>query len=105
IGRDVLRRERFGQLYERALAREQILRIAAVGVNSGKGAVERMHVVTAPASQTMTAGHQRVTNDAVADLDAFDAGPDSLHPSGVLVPHDVGKLDVNLAAPDALDDM
>src|SRR5262249_9633976 len=68
-------------------------------------AVECMHVIAAPASQTMAAGHQRMTDDAVADLDAFDAGPDGLHPSGILMAHNVRKLDVNLAAPDALDDM
>src|SRR5215510_12974804 len=53
----------------------------------------------------MAAGHQRMTDDAVADLDAFDAGSDGFHPSGILMAHDVGKLDVDLAAPDALDNM
>src|SRR5215475_14901231 len=98
IGSDILRRERFGQLDQRALAREQVLRIAAVSVDSGKRAIERVHVVTTTAGQAMSARHQWMTNDAIANLDAFDAGPDCLHPSGVLVSHDVGELDINLAA-------
>jgi hypothetical protein len=83
----------------------KVLRITTIGVDSGKRAVERVHVVAAPASQTMATGHQRMTNDAVTDLDAFDAGPNGFHPAGIFVPHDVGKPDVDLAPPDALDDV
>ena len=64
-----------------------------------------MHVVAAPARQAMPAGHQRMANDAVADLDALDAGPDRFDPAGIFMAHDIGKLDVDLAAPDAFDDM
>ena len=34
-----------------------------------------------------------------------DALPDLLDPAGVLVPHDVGEIDVDLAAPNALDNV
>ena len=64
-----------------------------------------MHVVAAPARETMPAGHQRMTNYAVANLDPFDTRADRFDPAGVLVAHDVWKLDVDLAAPDALNDV
>src|SRR6478736_7773817 len=53
----------------------------------------------------MSAGHQRMTNDAVPNLDSLDAGPDRLDPARVFVPHDVRKFDVDLAAPNSFDNM
>jgi hypothetical protein len=42
-----------------------------------------------------------MTDDAVTDLDAFDAGTNGFDPARIFVPHDVGKPDVDLAPPDA----
>jgi hypothetical protein len=46
-----------------------------------------------------------MTNNAVANRNALDPGSDRLDPARILMAHDVGKLDVNLAAPNAFDDM
>ena len=46
-----------------------------------------------------------MTDDAVADLDALDAWSDCLDPAGVFMAHDVREFYVNLAAPNAFDDM
>lgn len=51
---DILWCQRLGQLDERAKTCEQVLRVTAVGVDSGKGTIKRVHVVAAPASQAMT---------------------------------------------------
>ncbi len=41
----------------------------------------------------------------VADLDAFDTLANLFHPAGVLMTHDIRELDIDLAAPDAFDDV
>ena len=51
----------------------------------------------------MAAGHQRVADDRVAHLEAGHSRTHGLDPAGVLMTHDVRKLDVDLAAPDAFD--
>ena len=53
----------------------------------------------------MAGRDQRMADHRVADLDAFNAGADRLDPAGILVAHNVGKLDVHLGAPDAFDHM
>jgi hypothetical protein len=50
-------------------------------------------------------GNEAVADDRVALLEAVDALADFLHPAGVFVAEDVGQLDVDLLAPDALDDV
>src|ERR1700681_180683 len=105
IGSDILGRQRLRQLDQGALAREQVLRITAVGVDAGERTVQRMHIIASTARQTMTAGYQWMTNTAVASRNALDPGSDRLDPARILMAHDVGKLDVNLAAPNAFDDM
>src|SRR6266404_6742436 len=102
---DIFRRQRLGQLDEGALAREQVLRVTAVCVDTRKRTIQCVHVIAAPASQAMPAGHQRMTNDAVANLYALDARPDRLDPAGIFMTHDVRKFDVNLTAPNAFDNM
>ena len=51
----------------------------------------------------MTAGHQGMTDDGVTDLETGDSRAQGFDPARVLVTHDVGQLDVDLIAPDALD--
>src|ERR1700722_17288057 len=105
VRRYVFRRQRLRQLDQRALAGQQIFRIAAIRVDARKAAALSVHVVATPAGQTMAARDKRVANDCVADLHPLDAFADFLDPSCVFVAHDVGKIDVDLAAPDTLDDV
>ena len=53
----------------------------------------------------MAAGDKRMADDRVANLDPLDALAYFLDPSGVFVTHDVGEIDVDLAAPNAFDDV
>src|SRR5262245_62918826 len=64
-----------------------------------------MHVVAAPARNAMAACYEGMTDDCVPNLDSLYILADRFDPTGILVPHDVGQIDVDLAAPDALDDM
>jgi hypothetical protein len=64
-----------------------------------------MHVVATAAGEAMAAGYQGMADDAVADFDALDAGPHCFNPAGILMAHDIGQLDIDLAAPDSFDHM
>jgi len=88
-----------------ALTGQQVLRIAAIGVDAGELAVGGVHVVATAARQAVAAGDEGMADHGVADLDSLDAGSDLLDPAGVLVAHDVGERHLDLAAPDALDDV
>ena len=105
IGRHVLRRQAARQLDQGSNAGQQILGIAAIGIDAGELALRRVHVVAAPAGEAMAAGDQRMADHRIADLEALDARADLLDPAGILMPHDIGKLHIHLAAPDALDDV
>ena len=51
----------------------------------------------------MTAGDQWMTDDGVTHLEAGHGRTQGFDPARVLMTHDVGQLDVDLIAPDALD--
>ena len=101
VGRHVLRREALGQFDQGTLAGVQEVGVAARRVDAGEAALARVHVVAAPAGEAVAAGHQRVADHRVADLDALDARADLLHPARVLVPHDVGEGDIHVPLPHA----
>ena len=105
VGRHILGREALGQLDQGTLAGVQEVGVAARRVDAGEAALARVHVVTAPAGEAVAAGHQRMADHRIADLDAFDARADLLHPARVLMPHDVGEGDIHVALPHALDDV
>src|SRR5271168_3853381 len=84
---DVFGRERLWQLDQRAGAGQQVLRVAAVCVDAGKAAVVGVHVVAAPAGEAMAARDERMTDDGVANLDAFDGLTDGFDPASVFVSH------------------
>jgi hypothetical protein len=53
----------------------------------------------------MTAGDQGMADDGVADFHSVHALADFLDPPGVFVAHNVGEINLNLAAPNAFDDV
>src|SRR3954454_15783140 len=83
----------------RAGAGEQEVGEAAVAVDAGEGAVDAVHVVTAPARAAQAAGDERMHDHRVADLDVGDPGADLVDPAGVLVAGRVGQLDLRILRP------
>src|ERR1700730_10625833 len=53
----------------------------------------------------MAAGDQGMADHGVAYFHPLHALADFLDPPGVFVTHDVGEIDLNLAAPNAFDDV
>jgi hypothetical protein len=64
-----------------------------------------VHVIAATTRQAMAAGDERMADHRVALLESGDALANLFNPAGVLMPHDIGQIDVGLFAPDAFDDM
>src|SRR6185312_15203202 len=96
---DVHRVERRVELHDRARAREQILREAAVAVDARERAVLAVHVVAPAAGATEAARDERVHDHRVADRHVRDAGADLVDPAGVLVAGRVGQLHLGLLGP------
>ena len=53
----------------------------------------------------MAAGDEGMADDRVADFHPLHAFADFLDPAGVFVTHDVREIDLDLAAPNAFDDV
>src|ERR1700736_2781165 len=105
VGSDVLGRECLRKLDKTAGAGQKNLGIAAIGVDPRKDALFGVHVVAATTRQTMAAGDERMADNRVALLEPGDALADLFNPAGVLMPHDIGQIDIGFFAPDAFDDM
>ena len=101
----IFRRQRLRQFDQRALARQQILRVTAVSVDAGKAAFIGVHVIAATTRQAVAAGNEGMADNRVADFYSLYAFADLLDPSRIFVTHYVGKIDFDLGAPDAFDDM
>jgi hypothetical protein len=83
--RDVLRLQDRVQLHDRAGVGLQEIREAAIPGDAGELAVLAVHVVPGPARPAQPAGHQRVQDHGVSDLDVSHGGAYLLDPAGVLV--------------------
>src|ERR1700730_15892404 len=102
---NVLGRQGLRQLDQTAHAGQKNLGIAAIGIDPREDALFGMHVVYAPTCQTVVPVNEWMADNRVALLEPGDALADLFNPAGVLMPHDIGQIDVGFLAPDAFDDM
>ena len=105
VRRDRLGLEALGEFDDRPLTGAQVLRKATVLRDTRKLQVDAVHVLTRPARAAQTARDDRVNDHRIARFDRRDTAADVLDPTGVLVPQDVGQLDLDLVLPDPLDDV
>jgi hypothetical protein len=64
-----------------------------------------MHILTAPRRQVVAVGNERMADDRVSALKSGNAFANFLDPASVLVAHNIRQLNVNLLAPDPLDNV